>query len=91
MAANTAPIYSVAGDLQHNTALMATAASVVYDCSGTIGTDIYLLYTAPANGGFVQANQPIGNKLVLGIVLRFIAIASLAQLLAVQAAYLLAA
>ena len=54
MAANTAPIYSVAGDLQHNTALMATAASVVYDCSGTIGTDIYLLYTAPANGGFVQ-------------------------------------
>jgi hypothetical protein len=35
--------------------MIITAASVVYDISGTIGTDIYKIYTADAtNGGFVQ-------------------------------------
>jgi hypothetical protein len=54
MAANTDPIYSKASDVQGST-LITTAASVVYDISGTIGTDIYKLFTADAtNGGFVQ-------------------------------------
>lgn len=54
MQANTAPIYSRASDLQ-GSALIATAAAVVHDISGTIGTDIYKIFTADAqNGGFVQ-------------------------------------
>lgn len=55
MAANTAPIYSVAPDVQANTSLINAVASVLYNGSGTIGTDIYKVFTADAtNGGFVQ-------------------------------------
>lgn len=55
MAANTSPIFSLLGDVQSAGALIRTAATVVYDGSGTIGTDIYKLFTADAtNGGFVQ-------------------------------------
>jgi hypothetical protein len=54
MAANTDPIYSKLSDVQ-GSAMIVTAASVVYDISGTIGTDIYKVWTADAtNGGFVQ-------------------------------------
>jgi len=54
IASNTDPIYSKASDVQ-GSALITTAASVVYDISGTIGTDIYKIFTADAtNGGFVQ-------------------------------------
>jgi hypothetical protein len=54
VAANTDPVYSKASDVQGST-LITTAASVVYDISGTIGTDIYKAWTADAtNGGFVQ-------------------------------------
>ena len=54
MAANNDPIYSKASDYQ-GSALITTAASVVYDISGTIGTDIYKVFTADStNGGFVQ-------------------------------------
>ena len=53
-APNTAPVYSYVSDFE-GSALITTAASVVYDISGTIGTDIYLCFTADAtNGGFVQ-------------------------------------
>lgn len=54
MGANTDPIYSKLSDVQ-GSAMMVTAASVVYDISGTIGTDIYKVWTADTtNGGFVQ-------------------------------------
>lgn len=54
MASNTDPIYSRTSDFQ-GSALITTAASVVFDISGTIGTDIYKVYTSDAtNGGFVQ-------------------------------------
>lgn len=54
MAANTDPIYSKLSDIQ-GSALINTAATTVYDASGTIGTDIYKIFTADAtNGGFVQ-------------------------------------
>jgi hypothetical protein len=54
MPANTDPIYSRLSDFQ-GSALITTAAATVYDISGTIGTDIYKIFTADAtNGGFVQ-------------------------------------
>lgn len=54
MPANTDPIYSKASDYQ-GSGLITTAAATVYDISGTIGTDIYKIFTADAtNGGFVQ-------------------------------------
>lgn len=53
MAANTSPIYSIASDFQGGP-LITTAATVVYDISGTIGTDIYKLFTASAEGSFIQ-------------------------------------
>jgi len=55
MAANTAPIYTLLGDIQSAGALIRTAASVPNDGSGTIGTDVYKCFEADAtNGGFVQ-------------------------------------
>jgi hypothetical protein len=52
--ANTDPIYSRLSDYQGGP-LIVTAAATVYDISGTIGTDIYKVFTADAtNGGFVQ-------------------------------------
>jgi len=55
MAANTAPIYTLLGDIQNPGVLIRTAATVPNDGSGTIGTDVYKLFTADAtNGGFVQ-------------------------------------
>lgn len=55
MAANVDPIYSRAGDVQSGGGLIATAAAVVYNASGTIGTDVYKVWTADAtNGGFLQ-------------------------------------
>lgn len=54
MPANSDPIYSKASDVQGGP-LITTAATTVYDASGTIGTDIYKLFTADAtNGGYVQ-------------------------------------
>lgn len=50
MAANTAPIFSIAGDIQWTTVAM-TALNTTKDL--TSGTS-YLIYTAPADGGFVQ-------------------------------------
>jgi len=50
MAANTAPIFSIAGDVQWTTSAM-TAFNTTKDL--TSGTS-YLVYTAPADGGFVQ-------------------------------------
>lgn len=49
MAANTAPIYGVAGDIQNITAI--TAANTTADI--TSGTS-YLVYTAPTDGGYVS-------------------------------------
>jgi hypothetical protein len=55
MPANTNPIFSVAPDVQSAGALIRSVASVLYDGSGTIGTDIYKVFQADAtNGGFVQ-------------------------------------
>ena len=54
MPANLDPIYSKAGDIQ-SSALIATAATVVYNGSGTIATDVYKIWGADAtNGGFLQ-------------------------------------
>ena len=50
MAANTAPIFSIAGDVQWTTQAM-TALNTTKDL--TTGTS-YLAYTAPADGGFLQ-------------------------------------
>jgi hypothetical protein len=53
-AANTNPIFSRVSSITAS-ALIITAASVVYDISGTIGTDIYLAHTTDAtNGSFIQ-------------------------------------
>ena len=53
-AANTDPIYSRLSDYQ-GSPLITTAATTVYDISGTIGTDIYKLFTCDTtNGDFVQ-------------------------------------
>lgn len=54
MAANSDPIYSRSSAF-NGSPLIVTAASVVYDISGTVGTDIYQLWVSDAtNGGFVQ-------------------------------------
>ena len=54
MAANVAPVYSIAGDLQVLVPIV-TAAAVVYDTSGTTGTDVYYCFKADAtNGGYLQ-------------------------------------
>lgn len=53
-APNNAPIYSKASDVQAIGPII-TAASVVFDGSGTIATDVYKVFQADAtNGGFVQ-------------------------------------
>lgn len=53
-APNTAPVYSYVSGVT-GSALITTAATLVHDISGTIGTDIYLAFTSDAtNGGFVQ-------------------------------------
>lgn len=54
--ANTAPVYSKIGKIAANiSALITAVATNLYDAAGTIGTDIYLLFTADAtNGSFVQ-------------------------------------
>lgn len=55
MPANNDPIYSKAADIQTPGALVQAAASVVYNGSGTIGTDVYKVWQADAtNGGFLQ-------------------------------------
>jgi len=55
MAANIDPIYSRLGDVQSTTSLISAVASVLYNGSGTIGTDVYKVWTADAtNGGFLQ-------------------------------------
>lgn len=54
MPGNTAPIYSKAGDVQ-SSALIAAVNAVLYNAAGTIGTDVYKIWTADAtNGGFIQ-------------------------------------
>lgn len=54
MAANIDPIWSKLSDYQGG-GLITTAATTVYDISGTIGTDIYKIFTADStNGGYVQ-------------------------------------
>jgi len=51
MAANTAPIFSIAGDVQWtNTGAMTTANTTKDLTSGTS----YLAYLAPSEGGFLQ-------------------------------------
>ena len=53
MPANIDAIWTKAADIQGKR--VVTAPSVVYDTSGTIGTDIYALFIADAtNGGYVQ-------------------------------------
>lgn len=54
MSGNSTPIWSKVGDLQ-SSGLIATAATVVYDGSGTVGTDVYLVYTPDAtNGSYLE-------------------------------------
>jgi hypothetical protein len=50
MAANTQPIFSIAGDVQWTSTGMTVANTTKDLTSGTS----YLTYTAPADGGFVQ-------------------------------------
>lgn len=55
MAANNDPIYSKVGDVQSPGALIAAVNASLYDAAGTIGTDIYKVWTADAtNGGYLQ-------------------------------------
>jgi hypothetical protein len=54
MTANVAPIWTAVPRADGSAALIATAASVVYDVSGTIGTDVYNIFTAGAEGSFVE-------------------------------------
>lgn len=54
MAANVDPIYSKAADVQAIGPIVAVNA-VLYNAAGTIGTDVYKIFTADAtNGGFIQ-------------------------------------
>lgn len=54
MPANVQPIFSKAGDIQMSD-LIRVAATNVHDISGTIGTDIYKVFTADStNGGYLQ-------------------------------------
>lgn len=52
---NTQPIYTAHPDVEANTTLISAVNASLYNAAGTIGTDIYTLFTADAtNGGFVQ-------------------------------------
>jgi hypothetical protein len=53
MPANTAPIFTLTPDVAWASAI-GTTANNVYDGSGTIGTNIYTIFTAGANGSFVE-------------------------------------
>lgn len=54
MAGNSDPIYSRAGQIQ-SSALIAAVNAVLYNAAGTIGTDVYIIWTADAtNGGYLQ-------------------------------------
>jgi hypothetical protein len=61
MAANTAPIFSIAGDPQWTNAGAMTTANTTKDL--TSGTS-YLAYMAPAEGGFLQRIRfrPLGTN-----------------------------
>ena len=51
---NNDPVYSKVGDIQ-SSALVAAVNAVLYNAAGTIGTDVYKVWTADAtNGGFLQ-------------------------------------
>ncbi len=52
MAANTLPIFTKTPNVGGKK--IVTAPTTVYDTSGTIATDIYLLFQAGANGSFVD-------------------------------------
>lgn len=58
MAANQAPIYTLAPKRASNTWLPATTANTKSDGTGTVGTDILLIATAGTNGSFL-------NKIIL--------------------------
>lgn len=51
MAQNTAPVFSLTPNVK---GVAATAANTVGDGGGTIGTDIFLAFTAGANGSWVS-------------------------------------
>lgn len=51
MAANTSPIYCKAGDPQWT---VLSAVNAAMDGTGTIGTNIFTVYTAPGDGGRVE-------------------------------------
>ena len=51
MPANTSPIYSLTPNIS---GVEATAANTNSDGTGTIGTNIFLAYTAGANGSYVS-------------------------------------
>jgi hypothetical protein len=51
MAANTSPIYSLTPNIS---GVEATAANTNSDGTGTIGSNIFLAYTAGANGSYVS-------------------------------------
>lgn len=54
MSANNNPIYSGKPDVQ-SSALIAAVNASLYNAAGTLGTDIYNIWTADAtNGGFLQ-------------------------------------
>lgn len=53
MPANTAPIFSLTPNVSSVT-ITTTAANVKSNGGGTLGTDIFKLFTAGANGSFVQ-------------------------------------
>jgi hypothetical protein len=61
MAANTSPIYSIAPILGTATWLPATTANVRSDGTGTIGTDMLLLYTADTEGNFIDKIRIVPN------------------------------
>lgn len=52
-AVNQKPIFSAHPDNQAS-ALIAAVNAVLYNAAGTVGTDIYLVHTADAGGGFIQ-------------------------------------
>jgi len=56
MPANTDPIYSKIGDVQEAAAALIQAVNAsLYNAAGTIGTDVYKIWTADAtNGGYLQ-------------------------------------
>lgn len=54
MAANTNPIYSKQGNAGNASWLSTTTANTKSDGTGTIGTDMLLVFTAGPDGAFVQ-------------------------------------